>query len=196
MEGKKNDVKYVRVQAYEKEEYGGLDNKWQVSEIKFTLAHKGKDKSVIDPKEAKYSFEKLKGAGGMGMRADKEQCLAEKYEYKESSGEYNEKFTYTFEPNANLGEPDDGTFMMVLLPAKCEYDGKTYEVEIPLRLRGKDPDPMSDWEKEYKELERRIEKFSLPENKAKLIHELKMWALKWKIDNPECAKSNCQFCEL
>ena len=29
-----------------------------------------------------------------------------------------------------------------------------------------------------------------------VIHELKMWALKWKIDNPECAQANCKFCEL
>ena len=40
-EGKKNDVKYVRVQAYEKEYVGDLDKKWQVSEMKFTLAVKG-----------------------------------------------------------------------------------------------------------------------------------------------------------
>ena len=176
-EGKKNGVKYVRVQAYEKEYVGDLDRKWQVSEIKFTLAVKGRDRAIVDPGEAKYNFEKLKGAGGLGMRADKEQCLAEKYEYKEAYGDWNDKFTYTFEPNAALGEPADGTFMMVLLPASCEYDGKTYDAEIPLRLRGKDPDPMGDWEKEYKELERRIEQYSLPENKAKLVHDLKICAL-------------------
>ncbi len=173
MEGKKKDVKYVRVQAYEKEYAGDLDRKWQVSEMQFTLAVKGEDKAIIDPDEAKYKFEKLKGSGGLGMRADKEQCLAEKYEYKGSWGDWNDKFTYTFEPNADLAEPEDGTFMMVLLPASCEYDGKTYEVEIPLRLRGKDPDPMGDWEKEYKELQRRILQYSLPENMDHWIAQLK-----------------------
>ena len=173
MEGKKKDIKYVRVQAYEKDHVGDLDRKWQVSEIKFTLAVKGEDKAVIDPKEAEYRFEKLKGSGGLGMRADKEQCLAEKYEYKESWGDWNDKFTYTFEPNADLAEPGDGTFMMVLLPASCEYDGTTYEAEIPLRLRGKDPDPMGDWEKEYKELQRRILQYSLPENMDHWIAQLK-----------------------
>ena len=172
-EGKKNDVKYVRVQAYEKEHVGDLDKKWQVSQIKFTLAVIGKDKAIIDPDEAKYKFEKLKGSGGLGMRADKEQCLAEKYEYKEAYGEMNGKFTYEFEPNANLSEPDDGTFMMVLLPVSCKYDGTTYEAEIPLRLRGKDPDPMGDWEKEYKELQRRILQYSLPENMDRWIAQLK-----------------------
>ena len=172
-EGKKNDVKYVRVQAYEKEYVGDLDKKWQVSEIKFTLAAPGKDKAIIDPEEAKYKFEKLKGSGGLGMRADKEQTLAEKYEYKESWGDWNGKFTYDFEPNSNLPEPEDGTFFMVILPTKCEYDGKTYEAEIPLRLRGKDPDPMGDWEKEYKALQQRILKYSIPENIDKWIAQLK-----------------------
>ena len=172
-EGKKKNVKYVRVQAYEKEYVGDLDKKWQVSQIKFTLAAIGKDKAIIDPDEAKYKFEKLKGAGGLGMRAYKEQNLAEKYEYKEAYGEMNGKFTYEFEPNANLAEPEDGTFMMVLLPAFCEYDGRKYEAEIPLRLRGKDPDPMGDWEKEYKELQRRILQYSLPENMDRWIAQLK-----------------------
>ena len=184
-EGKKKDVKYVYVQAYEKEYVGDLDKKWQVSEMKFTLAVKGDDKAIVDPKEAKYKFEKIKGSGGLGMRADKEQCLAEKYEYKESWGDWNGKFTYDFEPNANLAEPDDGTFMMVILPVQCSFDNKSYNAEIPLRLRGKDPDPMADWEKEYKELERRIEKFSLPENRAKLIHNLKMCALEPKASVEE-----------
>ncbi len=175
-EGKKGNVKYIKVQAYEKEYVGDLDRKWQVSNITFTLAVLGKDKAIINPNEAKYTFNKLKGSGGLGMRADKEQCLAEKYKYKESSGYWNDKFTYEFEPNANLAEPDDGTFMMVILPTICEYDGKKYEAEIPLRLRGKDPDPLGDWNKEYKDLERRIEKFSLPENRAKLVHNLKVCA--------------------
>ena len=172
-EGKKNDVKYVRVRAHEKDHVGDLDKKWQVSQIKFTLAVKGGDKAIVDPHEAKYSFEKLRGSGGLGMRADKEQALAEKYEYKEAWGEWNDKFVYEFEPNANLAEPEDGTFFMVILPASAEYDGKTYRAEIPLRLRGKDPDPMGDWEKEYKELERRIEKFSLPENKDMWLEKMK-----------------------
>jgi hypothetical protein len=172
-EGKKNSVKYVRVQAYEKEYVGDFDKKWQVSQIKFTLAAIGKDKAIIDPREAKYKFEKLKGAGGLGMRAYKEQNLAEKYEYKEAYGEMNGKFTYEFEPNANLAEPEDGTFFMVILPASCEYDGRKYEAEIPLRLRGKDPDPMGDWEKEYKELQRLILQYSLPEHMDRWIAQLK-----------------------
>ena len=29
-----------------------------------------------------------------------------------------------------------------------------------------------------------------------VVHQLKMWALKWKIDNPECGRMNCRFCTL
>ena len=29
-----------------------------------------------------------------------------------------------------------------------------------------------------------------------VVHELKMWALKWKIDNPACGQTNCHFCTL
>ncbi|MBQ6053567.1 MAG: hypothetical protein IJL30_09850 [Clostridia bacterium] len=183
--GKKNDIRYVRVQAYEKDYVGDLDKKWQVSEMKFTLAVKGTDRAIIDPPEATYEFEKLKGTGGLGMRADKEQILAEKYEYKEAYGMYNDKMTYDFEPNANLEEPEDGTLMMVMLPVGCTYDGMEYQADIPLRLRGKDPEPMGDWEKEYKELERRIEKFAIPENRAKLIHDMKMCALEPKASVEE-----------
>ncbi|MBQ9378082.1 MAG: hypothetical protein IJU05_09825, partial [Schwartzia sp.] len=182
-EGKKNDVKYVRVQAYEKEYVGDLDRKWQVSEMKFTLAVKGREKAIIDPKEAKYTFEKLKGAGGKGTRADKEQSLAEKYEYKESWGILNDKFTYDFEPNTTLAEPDDGTFFLVLLPALCEYDGETYRAEIPLRLRGKPLDPMAAWEKEYKDLTERVEKFALPDNKDYWLKKITELA----YDEPKCS---------
>ena len=29
-----------------------------------------------------------------------------------------------------------------------------------------------------------------------VIHELKTWALKWKIDNPVCANTQCRLCTL
>jgi hypothetical protein len=175
-EGKKGSVKYVRVQAFEKENVGDLDRKWQVSQIKFTLAFKGKDKAIIDPNEAKFKFEKLKGAGGLGMRQDKEQALAEKYPYEEAHTWMNDKYVYEFEPQKTLCEPEQG-FMMVLLPVKCTYDKKEYMAEIPLRLRGTDPDPYEDWDEEYKKLKERIEKYSLPEEKEKWLAKLDELAL-------------------
>ena len=29
-----------------------------------------------------------------------------------------------------------------------------------------------------------------------VIHELKTWALKWKVDNPVCANTQCRLCTL
>ena len=29
-----------------------------------------------------------------------------------------------------------------------------------------------------------------------VVHDLKMWALKWKIDNPACARQDCRICTL
>ncbi|MBR4183671.1 MAG: hypothetical protein IKQ56_07615, partial [Lachnospiraceae bacterium] len=166
-QGKKNDIKYVGVQAYEKAYVGDLDRKWQVSEISFVLAVKGDDRAMVDPEGAEYTFEKLKGAGGLGSSSSAEESLAGKYEYSEETGELGGRFTYTFEPNATLCEPDDGTFFMVLLPVSCSYDGKTYKADVPIRLLGKVPDPYEGWDEEYKKLKERIEKFSLPEERQK-----------------------------
>ena len=175
-EGKKNNVKYVHIQAYEKEYVGDLDKKWQVSEMKLTLAVKGDNKALVDPKGMEFSFEKIKGSGGKGTRADKEQSVAEKYEYKQSYGYYNDKFTYDFEPNANLCEPSTG-FYLVILPAVCAYDGKRYEADIPLRLQGKGMDPYEGWDEEYKKLKDRIEKYSIPEEKNKWLQKIDELAL-------------------
>ncbi|MBR3268861.1 MAG: hypothetical protein IKI58_09135 [Oscillospiraceae bacterium] len=177
-EGKKNGVKYVRVQSYEKEYAGDLDKKWQVSEIKFTLAVKGEDKALIDPEGMKFTFDRLKGSGGRGTSADKEQAIADKYEYEEASGMYNGKFTYNFEPHSDLWEPDNGTFFLLNLPVTCEYRGEIFKADIPLRMRGKDPDPMQEWNKEYEKTRERIEKFSLPENKAHHLQQLEAIAAK------------------
>ena len=104
---KKNDIDYVRVQAYEKDYYGDLDNKWQVSELIFTLAVKEDDTSVIDPEGANYSFKKIKGSGGKGTRADKEESIAKKFEYKEEQRIFNDTahfIWYYCLPNVNIKE--------------------------------------------------------------------------------------------
>ncbi|MBR5006022.1 MAG: hypothetical protein IKY07_02900, partial [Clostridia bacterium] len=182
-EGKKNGVKYVSVQAYEKDYVGDLDKKWQVTEIKFTLAVRGRDRAVIDPERAEYAFEKIKGGEGLGgTRADKEQSIAGKFDYRESYGMKNDRFTYDFEPNSTLCEPDDGTFFVVLLPCSAEYEGEKITADIPLRLIGKDFDPMAGWDEEYQKLKDRIEEFSLPENKDDLLEKLASLA-----EDPRCA---------
>jgi hypothetical protein len=186
--GKKNDIKYVGVQAYEKSYVGDLDNNWQVSEISFVLAVKGDGRAEIDPAGAEYTFEKLKGAGGMGSSASAEESLAKKYEYKEETGELGGRFTYTFEPNATLCEPEDGTFFMVMLPVSCTQAGKNYKADIPLRLMGKIPDPYEGWDEEYKKLKERIEKYSLPEDRQKWEERLDELVL-----DPKCSTAQLRL---
>jgi hypothetical protein len=161
---KKDDIKYLYVQAFEKEDAGDLDKKWRVTEMQFILAAKGENGAVIDPKDAKYRFDKLEGAGGIGSREAVEESVAEKFQYKESVGEFNGRSICNFEPASNLVEPEDGSFFMVKLPVACEYGGKEYAAEIPMRLVGKPLGPMDGWDEEYEKLWKRVEKYALPEN--------------------------------
>lgn len=161
-------MKYINVVSYEKTELGGLDDKWQSSQIAFHLAIKENDRVLIDPKDAEIRFQKLKGAGGMGTSASAEQSVASKYVYKLDRNFYaNEKISYTFQPNTTLCEPEDGSFFMVLLPAECEYSGRHYQLDVPLRLQGEFVDPYAGWEEEYELLKKCVEKFSLPEDRTK-----------------------------
>ena len=175
--GKKNDVEYIGIQSYEKEEVGELDSNWQPTTIKFTLAIIGEDKIIIDPKGAKYQFEKIKGAGGLGSKADIENAIAEKYKYKESTDNNYEKFQYVFEPNTMLWDPEDGTFFMTLLPVTAEYQEYSYKEEIPLRICGKKVDEVEEWNREYEKVRNRIERFSVPGEKDRNLKKLKEFAI-------------------
>lgn len=175
--GKKNEVEYIGIKSYEKEEVGELDSNWQPTTIKFTLAIKGKDKVIIDPKGTKYEFEKIKGAGGLGSKADIEQAIAEKYKYKERKDNNYEKFEYIFEPNTMLWDPEDGTFFMTLLPVTAEYQEYSYKEEIPLRICGKKVDEIEEWNREYEKVRNRIERFSVPGEKERNLKKLKEFAI-------------------
>lgn len=172
--GEKGSTKYIQIQAYEKESSSGLDGNWQATEIKLTLAIKGDNKAIINPKEAEYEISKLTESGGLGSSSEVERSIASKYEYEDELDKNNfSEPRYTFKPKSHLCEPEDGTFFMVFVPIKATYDGKTYDNNIPLRLRGKDPDPMEkEWEKEYNKLKERIEKYSTRENKSKWQEKL------------------------
>ena len=168
----KNGIEYIRVQAYENENAGGLDNPWQVSEMTFTLAVKGEDRTLVDPAGMQFSCEQLRGADGRGAPAEEEENIAEKYRYKVSFSVFNRKHICDFEPNSRLWEPEDGMFFLTVLPIRCTVGAREYRVDVPLRLRGKDIDPMEAWEKEYEKTRERIEKFSLPEQKAYNLEQL------------------------
>ena len=171
--GEKKGTKYIQIQAYEKDKSEGLDGAWQATEIKITLAIKGDNKVIINPEEAKYDFDKLQPTG-IGSSEEVERSIASKYDYEGDFDQFNYKEPiYTFMPKSHLCEPEDGTFFMVNLPVKATYDGTSYDSNAPLRLRGKDPDPMEkEWQKEYDKLKERIEKYSTPENKSKWEEKL------------------------
>ena len=171
--GEKNGTKYIQIQAYEKEKSQGLDGAWQATEIKITLAVKGDNKVIINPQEAEYEFDKLQPTG-IGSKEGVERSIASKFEYdKDFDKDHYTEPRYTFTPKSHLCEPEDGTFFMVYLPVKATFDGKTYDRNAPLRLRGLDPDPMEkEWQKEYDKLKERIQKYSTPENKSKWEEKL------------------------
>ncbi len=184
-EESKNGVDYIRVQCFAKDYYGGLDNKWQVTEVEYTLAVKGEDKAIIDPDGAEYNFDKIKGSGGLGTKAYKEDSVAKKMQYKGEKSIFNDKTVYTFEPNSTLCEPEDGSFYMVLLPTSCDYKGTRYTLDVPLRLRGLDPDPYEDWDIEYEKLKNRIEIFSIPGERGFWLGKLELVAIDPKASTAE-----------
>jgi len=66
----------------------------------------------------------------------------------------------SFEPATMLWEPlEYTTGIQVHIPAKCEYEGQKYETNVYIRLRGKDQDPMAEWNVEHDKLIGRIKKY-------------------------------------
>ena len=167
----KGQDKYVEIQAYENETAG--DNQWKSAFIYLNFAIKCKDKAIINPKDAEYQIEKLKDQDGKGSTLEIERSLAEKYKYDKDFDTKNyERPLCVFTPKANLVEPEDGQYYLVGLPVKGTHEGKSYESVIPLVLHGKDRGPMEEWNKEYAKLKFIVEKYSIPENKAKWLAKL------------------------
>ncbi len=72
---------------------------------------------------------------------------------------------------------------LVTLPLSVSFGGRSASADIPVRLVGERLDPkMADWEKEYKELQRRITQFAVPENIGKWIA-----LLKERATEPRCS---------
>ena len=105
--------------------------------------------------------------------------IAGKYGFKiepEGRGEFR------FIPQDWLFQPKKDTVYGAVLAAVCSYQGTRYERNIPLRLIGQLDDPMGGWQKEYDGLKKRIEKFSLPEEKDKWLARYEQCSV-----NPPCS---------
>ncbi|MBO4429235.1 MAG: hypothetical protein J5832_04690 [Clostridia bacterium] len=141
--------------AYEKEYVGDLDAKFTQIRFYYTLAVKTATESKFPSvKEAGIKF------GQMVGDTENDKLLAEKYE---SGTDYAMIVTDSddgaFEPKTMLWEPLDKSGIYVYIPARCEYEGKKYETKVYIRLRGKDQDPMAEWNAEYEKLIYRVKKY-------------------------------------
>ena len=170
------NLKYVSVRSYEKEKgsYGGLDSKWQCSDIKFKLAVMEDEGAVINPPDLEIEVQNLRGAD------ENMDVIARKYKYSEDIMQNGDQYTYYFEPNTTLYEGGfgvQGFRMLMLLPVSISYNGQTFTADVPLRLRGVPMDPMEEWNKEYEKLKERIRKFSFEEDKEYWLEKLDSLAL-------------------
>ena len=170
------NLKYVSVRSYEKEKgsYGGLDSKWQCSDIKFNLAVMEDEGAVINPPDLEIEVQNLRGAD------ENMDVIARKYKYSEDIMQNGDQYTYYFEPNTTLYEGGygvQGFKMLMLLPVSISHNGQTYTAEVPLRLMGVPMDPMEEWNKEYEKLKERIRKFSFEEDKEYWLEKLDSLAL-------------------
>lgn len=95
---------------------------------------------IIDGDKAEVQFGTFLGEGGAG------EGLSEKMEYEIS----NVGSEYTIVSKKAYVEADDPFYMK--LPVACEYQGTIYDREIPVRVIGAKPEPMQEWEQEYKKV--------------------------------------------
>lgn len=184
VDDKQPDVRYVVARSYEKDEgsYGGLDSKWQSSEIKFNLAVMENDGAVVNPENADFEAQKIKGANSLT------EAIVEKYKYKEKTNKIGDQNVYYFEPNSTLYEDApgfEGSRMMILLPVSFRYNGKTVDADVQIRLKGIEMDPMEKWEREYEKLRERIQTFSFEEDKEYWLQQLESLAIEPRADVKE-----------
>lgn len=101
--------------------------------------------------------------------------------YRCKIGPIGEK-AFCIQPQDILVEGDDAPYH-VTLPFSVRHDGRSARADIPIRLLGEPIDTtMVEWETEYKNLQRRIIQFSVPE-------DIDMWIrlLKERATEPRCS---------
>lgn len=184
VDNKQPNLRYVAVRSYEKEKgsYGGLDSKWQSSDIKFNLAVTEDENVVVNPPNLEIEVQGLKGAD------ENMDVIARKYKYSEDIMQNGDQYAYYFEPNTTLYEGGfgvQGFRMLMLLPVSISYNGQTFTADVPLRLRGIPMDPMGEWDKEYEKLKERIRKFSFEEDKEYWLEQLDNLALEPRVSIEE-----------
>lgn len=102
----------------------------------------GSSAEFINLWDAKITFKGLKGSD----EATQNLVLAYEYEItpQGSTG------TYLFEPKMQI--PASTSAYSVFLPIRCEYQGKTYDLDLPIQLLGEPYGQKQAWEEEYRKL--------------------------------------------
>ena len=116
----------------------------------------------IDMQKADINIGDLKGTDN----ATENLVSAYKYEIKKdgSAGKY------IFSPQMQL--PSSKTPYHVILPIQCNFDGKTYELDMPIQLMGEPNGNKQAWEEEYKKLRIVIRKYIPPEQWIDILNHV------------------------
>ena len=144
----------VVIHAFTDEIYYGDDteakSRFVYTNLFFTLAIRtDKGVEILQPHDDMLEFGKLEGKGSIN------QNIAAKYDF--SIGPTPNEGWYQLQQRDMLYEQEEP--FLVELPITAHYDQETRDMELPIRLRGKAPDPLEDWRIERQKLLFRLRKF-------------------------------------
>ena len=122
----------------------------------------GSTAKYIDMKEASVELGELEGTD-----SDTDN-LAKVFKYK--IDKMTAPGTYEFLPQLEI--PERKIPYIMKLPIKAEYNGETYELDLPVRLLGQPYDAKQAWSKEYENLIKTIKKYLPQEEWAPILEDL------------------------
>lgn len=119
---------------------------------------------LLDGTEYTPEFGALKGTD------PRTEVLASRFKYTIEKKLDNTNKAYKFTPAQQIGEDEKNPYFLEL-PITCEYDGKTYELDLPIRLIGDKLGVRKDRETELALLKKRIQKFGINPETARFLRE-------------------------
>ena len=169
------DDERIPINAYDFDKYEGSQERFAGEKFGLILAVKSDNAAKIiklPEDEVSLNFGKTL-SGDTRLKSHESDMIAEKFKFKvDPAGQG----VFYFIPKDELCQPKQEVVYGVVLTAACTYKNVRYEREIPFRLIGKLPDPMGDWKTEYAALKRRVEKFTLPNEKDVWLQRLESCA--------------------
>ncbi len=156
--GKVEDEKLI-VNTAENKGGGMLDPTIKATRIDVTLAVKGTD-SKGKP-SAIISKEGIQVGEFAGTDSATETLLTA-FKYKVNSDQAKDGI-YFIEPEVTLPETASQKYY-VTLPITGNYEGQSYNLDVPVRLTGEMPEKPAGWQKEYDLLRRAVQRYGLTAN--------------------------------